>query len=178
MESDHYIYSEDSSLLGSAMDTLSYGDSFLEIGYGGGGNLKHLVHKFNLVVGTDLNRNGLKSRNEGIDFVIADRASCFRANSFDAIAFNPPYLPSAEIIDRTIDGGVDGIEVPLEFLSSALQVIKPKGKILMLISDLGAKEKFENYCKANHLKFLEFAKRRLFFETLFVYEICKESLSD
>ena len=176
MESDHYLYSEDSSLLGSAMDTLSGGDVFLEIGVGGGRNLDRLLHKFKLVVGTDLNRDAIEnSGSRSVDFVIADRATCFRAKSFDAIAFNPPYLPSEVISDRTVDGGAGGMQIPLGFLTSALEAIKPDGKILMLTSNLGATKKFEEYCSRSRLKAIKIAERNLFFETLFVYEVTKES---
>ena len=154
------------------LDTLEGGETFLEIGVGGGANLKRLQKKFSLVIGTDLNRDGGDGlRSAGADLVLADRANCFRASSFDAIAFNPPYLPSEKIVDRAVDGGSDGMQIPLEFLSSALKAIKPGGRILMLVSDLGSIHRLEEYCALRNLQAVLLVERKLFFETLFVYEI-------
>ncbi len=174
MKNEHYLYDEDSSLLGVAMDSLAGGDAFLEIGVGGGANLQRIRNKFRMIVGTDLEGSRTDELEAAdAELVLADLASCFRTESFDAIAFNPPYLPSERIVDKAVDGGSDGMQVPFEFLSSALHVLKTGGQILMLVSDLGAIGGLEEYCRAHDLKAIRLVEKKLFFETLFVYEITR-----
>ncbi|MCL5069178.1 MAG: hypothetical protein M1368_12630 [Thaumarchaeota archaeon] len=150
------------------------GEAFLEIGIGGGGNIRRVLQKFGLVVGTDLSRESIEDSNRvNAELILADRATCFRAGSFDAIVFNPPYVPSDAVVDKAVDGGPDGMQIPLSFLSSALQAIKPEGTILMLISSLGAVDKLEAFCKLANLKLTRVAEKRLFYESLIVYAITK-----
>lgn len=158
------------------MDTLRPGEAFLEIGIGGGGNIRRVLQKFRLVVGTDLSRECIEDSNRvNAELILADRATCFRASSFDAIVFNPPYVLSDTVVDIAVDGGLDGMQIPLSFLSSALEVIKPEGTILILISSLGAVDKLEAFCKLANLKLARVAEKRLFYETLIVYAITKVS---
>jgi release factor glutamine methyltransferase len=170
-----YSYDVDSALLGEAISKLEPGESFLEIGFGGGGNLLVAARKFRLVVGTDI----LPLRRVDSDLcakaeiIITDKASCFRDYVFDVVAFNPPYLPSQSIEDKSIDGGPLGIEVPLDFLSSALNVLKEKGMILVLLSSLGTIDVFLKFCISHSLVADKIAERRLFFETLFVYIVSR-----
>jgi release factor glutamine methyltransferase len=175
LSGEHYLYSQDSELLGSAISELRNGETFLEIGVGRASNLKAISKKFNLAVGTDLRiPPDLDPGKTGIELIVADRATCFRRESFDIVVFNPPYLPSEDIVDRTVDGGRGGIEVPLRFLSSALEVVKNEGKILTLLSSENSLESFVEFCKVNGLSFTVAKERRLFFETLYVFLIVKE----
>jgi len=166
-----YIYAEDSKLLGEVISYMDDSDSFLEIGAGNGGNLLKAKDKFKLAVGTDISPKVRNDFPPTLQLVIADKASCFRPSSFDFIAFNPPYLPSEEIKDRTTDGGQCGIEIPLEFLSSALEVLKPEGKIALVVSNEDSIEELEDFCRKNGLQATKIAEAGLFFESLFVYLI-------
>jgi release factor glutamine methyltransferase len=171
-----YLYSDDSELLGSVLAELPGGDTFLEIGVGGASNLLAIAGKFKLVVGTDLAiSHELALRKEDVELVVADRATCFRSNSFDVVAFNPPYVPSEGIADTTVDGGQGGIEIPLRFLSSALEVIKKDGRILVLLSSLDSLEAFEEFCKLRELTIEKAKERKLFFETLYVFVVTQKS---
>jgi release factor glutamine methyltransferase len=165
-----YVYAEDSRLLGDSILSLDDSDSFLEIGAGYGGNLLKVKDKFRIAVGTDLN---LEVRNDfpPVELVVADKASCFRSSSFDLVAFNPPYVPSEGIKDRTIDGGRNGMEIPLEFLSSALEVLKPGGRVAMVVSSENSIDELEDFCVKRGLQATRIAEARLFFESLFVYLI-------
>ncbi|HVB12834.1 MAG TPA: hypothetical protein VNE86_06850, partial [Nitrososphaerales archaeon] len=117
MNDRSYLYSDDSQLMGFALSQLVGGGSFLEIGVGNGGNQKFVKGKFDLVVGTDIVKlKEVKLENPFAELIMADRASCFRSSVFDVIAFNPPYVPSETIVDRKVDGGPNGVEVPLGFL--------------------------------------------------------------
>jgi methylase of polypeptide subunit release factors len=166
-----YIYAEDSMLLGEVISSLEDSDSFLEIGAGNGGNLLKAKVKFKVVVGTDISLQVRRGFPPKLQLVIADKASCFRTSSFDFIAFNPPYVPSEGIEDRTTDGGPTGMDIPMEFLVSALEVMKPGGKIAMLVSSEDSIEELENFCEKNDLLGTKVAKAGLFFESLFVYLI-------
>jgi release factor glutamine methyltransferase len=174
-----YRYSEDSRLLGEYLSTIEGSGSFLEIGVGGGVNLSkmEIMHKFDRIVGTDL-MNLTLLRNElprSLELIVADKASCFRSDSFDIVAFNPPYLPSESIEDLAIDGGRGGVEVPLQFLDSALSVLRVDGRIIMLLSSDDSLEDLEKFCKERDLLLMKVAETALFFEWLFVFLIIRKS---
>lgn len=175
MSVQEYTYSEDSQLLGQTISLLESGEKVLEIGVGRGGNLPLLTEKFQLVVSTDIARPNAVSRFKQnlVSFVLADRATCFRSSIFDVVVFNPPYVPNDEIVDKTVDGGPHGVEVPLQFLESALEVAKPGGKILMLLSSDDTLSLFEKFCVERNLAVEKLSERRLFFETIFVFLITK-----
>jgi release factor glutamine methyltransferase len=171
-----YLYSDDSRFFGEVLSHLEGGESFLEIGVGNGGNQMIVKDKFDLVVGTDI--RGLdetKRMNPESELVVADRATCFRRSTFDVIAFNPPYVPSETIVDRTVDGGPHGVEIPLEFLKSALEVAKSSGKILILLSSDDSMQMFQDFCEQHRLTPRKLAERKLFFEKLSVFELTFKS---
>ena len=174
-----YRYSEDSRLLGKFLSTLEGPGSFLEIGVGGGRNLVMLgqLQKFDTIVGTDLIDLSL-IRSElprTLELIVADKGSCFRRGCFDVVAFNPPYLPSDGIFDLATDGGRGGVEVPLQFLESAVSVLKKEGKIVMLLSSDDSIDDVKIYCEDHDLLFTKVAETGLFFETLFVFLITRWS---
>lgn len=171
MSGTSYVYAEDSQLMGEALSLLDGGERFLEIGVGNGGNLEIVSDKFNLVVGTDIAKIRQTRHGKTLEFIIADRATCFRESIFDVVAFNPPYVPSESIVDKTVDGGPFGMEVPLEFLKSALEVIKKSGKILILLSSEDSLELFQVFCEERGLMSRKLVERKLFFECLSVFEL-------
>lgn len=160
-----YLASDDSNLIRRVLKRYS-GECCLEIGAGNGGNLLELEKTFELAVGTELLRPERAS-----NLVLADRATCFRNSVFDLVALNPPYLPSNRIEDITIDGGRDGIEVPLSFLEEAIRVVKPTGKVVMLLSNYNPLEKFKEICAENGLKMTLIESEDLFYERLSLYSV-------
>lgn len=172
MNDQSYIYNEDSRLMGDVLATLEDGKSFLEIGTGNGGNLREVANKFDLIVGTDLaSLFDARKGNRSAELIVTDRATCFRRDSFDVVAFNPPYLPSGSIVDKSVDGGPCGIEVPLQFLESALGVIRKEGKILILVSSESDLSAFRDFCLSHSLKMRTLGEKALFFEILQVFEL-------
>jgi release factor glutamine methyltransferase len=130
MSSETYLSSEDSALLRKALGRYK-GETSLEIGAGNGGGLVKLSMRFKHAVGTDLQRpSDLSWRGGSIDFVLADAATCFREDSFNLVAFNPPYLTSVGIADRTVDGGEGGAAVASQFPRSR----RPAGPMSATIS--------------------------------------------
>ncbi len=168
MSGDAYIASEDSALLRSALRGLT-GGACLEIGAGNCGNLLELKKGFPQVVGTDIVRPGTSDwKGRGIDFVLADGASCLRPGSFDLVAFNPPYLRAEGSGDRAVEGGA-GLEVPREFLREALRAVKGTGRVVFLLNDEAEIREFEALCAEKSFGLRRTVSKRVFFEELAVY---------
>lgn len=168
-----YISSEDSALLRSVLKNYA-GESCLELGAGNGGGLVELTKRFGLVVGSDLNRPSNDSwKRAEANFVLVDAAGCFREGSFDLVAFNPPYLPSDVIEDVAVDGGADGAEVLNHFLGEAMRTVRKEGRIVMLLSGDNPIESIAQECEMHGFAMKLLSERRLFYETLAVYEVSR-----
>jgi release factor glutamine methyltransferase len=165
-----YHSAEDSELLRDVVSGYS-GRSCLELGFGSGSNLPRLCERFELVVATDITRlEHPPERPACAELVFADRARCFKDSSFDFVVFNPPYLPSESIDDVTVDGGRGGIEAPLSFLEEAVRVVRKPGRILLLLSSECDLEEFVKESARLGVGMKLVRKRRMFYETLLVYE--------
>jgi release factor glutamine methyltransferase len=87
---------------------------------------------------------------------------------FDIIVFNPPYLPSSTIGDRTTDGGKHGTEVVSRFLDELTEHLVGNGRGMLVVSSLNDPE----HLMMRHpgLSFRTVRERFFFFERLFVLE--------
>jgi methylase of polypeptide subunit release factors len=179
MNEGTYIFSDDSALLGDFLSNIATSGFFLEIGVGGGGIISSLAKDkhFEMLVGTDIAELfHVRSRiPRTIDLIRADRASCFKSESFDFIATNPPYVPSEGISDIPTDGGRGGMQVPLGFLDSALEVIKKEGTIVVVLSSQDSLGELDVYCSRKNLNCKKVAERSLFFEKLYLFEISRKN---
>jgi release factor glutamine methyltransferase len=172
MRQTPYISSEDSTLLRKALSQYE-GQVALEIGAGNAGGLEPLSRHFDYVIGTDLVRPDMHDwPRSGSDFVLADRASCFRENSFDLVAFNPPYIPSKFIEDIAVDAGINS-EVPLGFFREALRVIRDNGRIVMVLEGERSEKRIREEGKKKGFVLRLVSAERNFFETLAIYESFK-----
>ncbi|HEV2226224.1 MAG TPA: hypothetical protein VGR56_05390 [Nitrososphaerales archaeon] len=163
-----YIASEDSALLRRVLSEYS-GRMCLEIGAGNAGTLIALSAKFTDVIGTDIVRPAMMDWKEsGVDFVLADGATCLRSSTFDLVAFNPPYAAAAIGADPAVEGGLE-LEVPLKFLKEALRVVRPEGRVVMLLNDEAELAKFEEACAGSGFRLRQVASLRVFFEELSVF---------
>jgi release factor glutamine methyltransferase len=88
---------------------------------------------------------------------------------FDLVVFNPPYVPSGHIEDRTTDGGRKGAGVIHKFLGELPQHLTQKGYAMLLVSSLNEPHSFE--VKHPKLSFKTLRQRSLFFERLYVVEV-------
>lgn len=90
-------------------------------------------------------------------------------NKFDIIIFNPPYLPidKKEPKDSRLatTGGKHGSEIINRFLKQAKDFLANKGKIILLTSSLTKNINWDGYKKEL------LAKKKLFFEELYVWEV-------
>ena len=167
MSGSPYLASDDSVLLRRALTRRS-GGRFLEIGAGNGGNLVEASKRFRSAVGTDIVRPSMTDwKVAGADFVLADGASCVRGETFDVVAFNPPYLPE-EVEDPAVDGGRE-LEVPRRMLEDALRAVRREGEVLFVLNDGADLAGFESSCSGAGFALRTADTEKLFFERLTVY---------
>jgi release factor glutamine methyltransferase len=175
---DVYEPAEDSFLL---YDTINKEvkkkvGSALDMGTGSGFLAKLLLKKADKVVACDIDPEALKHARKdakGAEFVLTD---LFRnvKGKHDLIVFNPPYLPKDQWRfgkDVQTIGGKQGYETVVRFVKQLKKYLNPGGKCLLLISSLTTPRKVEEHISESGLSFRIVNKRKLFFETLFVYRI-------
>jgi release factor glutamine methyltransferase len=171
-----YVPSEDSFLLAQCVRAYR-GKNALEIGVGSGIILEALSDHFDLVAGTDIDHEALRScKGKPKSFLVCcDAASAFAPKPiFELIVSNPPYLPDDEkIMDRTVHGGPAGIEATVRFLGSALPLLAEGGRILVVISSLADSTAFESMIEKEKLRTKVLKELRLFYETLSVVEVSR-----
>lgn len=170
--SDTYAPSDDTFFFADCLANES-GDSALEIGTGSGYLAKILQEKFALVVGTDIDHSALRSQ----DYKIQNSVCCKGADSmtkeFDLVVCNLPYLPSDSVQDIAVDGGPEGMVVPLEIISSAAPRVKQGGKLLFLTSSLANYPALIERTKSLGFSASILAKKQLFFEELIIVQAKK-----
>ena len=145
------------------------GSSALDIGTGSGYLAKILSQNFSLVVATDIDYDSLRSYHGSQNSICCNGADALY-HEFDLVVCNMPYLPSQEISDKTIDGGKEGVKVPLNIIESAKNCIKKGGKILFLTSSLA--NYYTLIAKTMQLGFdcSIVARKKLFFEELILVQ--------
>jgi release factor glutamine methyltransferase len=144
-DGDVYGPAEDSRLLlEAALERVGGGDLALEVGVGSGFVAERVADGTGArVIGSDLNPAACRAaRQRGVETVRTDLVAAFRDDAFDAVLFNPPYLPTPPEIERedwmerALSGGPDGRRVVDPFLDSVGRVLAPDGRVLLLVSSL------------------------------------------
>ncbi|MDB2238138.1 class I SAM-dependent methyltransferase [Halorubrum ezzemoulense] len=138
-----YQPAEDSGLLAEAAVAEARG-RVLEVGTGSGWVAARVASERDLdVVGSDLNPHAARqARDRGVGAVVADLLSPFRADAFDTVCFNPPYLPTdpenewSDWMEHALSGGESGRELIEPFLADVGRVLAPGGVVLLLVSSL------------------------------------------
>jgi release factor glutamine methyltransferase len=111
----------------------------MEIGTGSGYLCELLRKQFKTVVATDIDPTAIghaKERVKDVAFVCCDSSSAITHTKFDLIVINPPYLPSNEIKDATVDGGKDGIAISFKMARDSIRLLHRDGKIMMVASSV------------------------------------------
>lgn len=108
-------------------------------------------------------RTAARRLNLTIEAVRSDIFSSVTA-TFDIVLFNPPYLPSDEIKDPTVDGGNKGRHLVDRFLAQLSTHLKEDGSALLLVSSLNDPRTIID--SHRELSFSVAASRSLFFEEL------------
>lgn len=166
--SETYAPAEDTFFLAEHIEN-EKGYAALEIGTGSGYLAKILEKNFDFVVATDIDFNSLANQDTNSNRICCDAAGALGAR-FDLVVCNLPYLPSDGVVDRTTDGGHEGLEVPLKIIESASSYVKPGGKMLFLTSSLANYQKMMEKIQSLEFSVNVVAKKKLFFEELIILE--------
>jgi len=149
------------------------GDFALDIGSGSGYLTKLLSENFSLVVGTDINYKVLKHQTYKTKNLICCNGSDALKIKFDLIVCNLPYLATDKILDIATDGGIEGLEIPLKIIKSAIPCLNTSGKFLFVTSSLSNYQALIDATKKEGLRAKVIAKKKLFFEELIIIEAKK-----
>jgi HemK-related putative methylase len=174
---------EDSHLLEKHVRTHAFG-RVLDVGTGSGIQALAAIKNKDVgeVIAVDIDEDVINKLKEKIKFlrkITAIQSNLFEniKDKFNTIIFNPPYLPQDKgIEDATLYGGKHGYEISQKFFNKVSKFLASDGKIFFLFSSLTNKEKIEEIITNNLLQFQEIDKKKLHFETLYVYEITKTEL--
>jgi release factor glutamine methyltransferase len=139
-----YQPAEDSHLLAmAARDEATATDRALDVGTGSGYVAAAVAETGATVHGIDPNPHACRqARENGIDVVRGTFTEPFRAEAFDLVTFNPPYLPTTpgeavgDWMEMALAGGESGRAVIEPFLADVGRVLAPEGRVLMLVSSL------------------------------------------
>ena len=149
----------------------------LEIGVGSGLVTLTLAKLNDYVVGIEIDSSTIKEvlnsvRENGyggkVDLLICDGASAFRSGIFDAVLFNPPYLPTDIGVDKTVDGGEDGIQVSERWFQDAARVVKDTGQIIFVTSSLSDYQRLLSKVESMGFHSHVVKNQHFFFEDLMV----------
>ena len=170
-----YQPAEDSQLLESIIPNYVQNKSVLDLGSGSGILAKSALNNNALsVTAADINPEAKLQLPKEIKFIESDLFSNI-SKKYDLIIFNPPYLPEDErepISSRTATtAGKRGDEIILEFIKHAPIYLNQDGKILLLLSSQTPLDKINKLLKKLTFSKKVIAKKKLFMEELYVFEI-------
>lgn len=171
-----YAPSEDSYLMLDAIAKLAIkGKRVLDLGTGSGILGLFCAIRGAQVTVTDVEVEALQQVRKAADALGLNvelvQSNLFRNvhGKFDLILFNPPYLPSSSIDDRTVDGGREGSILARRFLAELGSYLRPEGSAILLLSSLNKPESLiEEYPE---FQFSIIGHRSLFFEELQVLHV-------
>ncbi len=186
LETDVYQPAEDSELLArAACERLAGGDLVLEVGTGSGYVADRISRTLRTrVVASDLNPHACRGARErgaeaGLEVVRADLVSPFVEDAFDAVVFNPPYLPTDpenewdDWMERALSGGETGREVIDAFLADVPRVLAPDGVVLLLVSSLTGVDQVVSRAGEAGFSAVAVADESFPYETLTVLELLR-----
>ncbi len=174
-----YEAAEDSLLLKKFIKKYAKG-RVLDMGTGSG-VLALEAMKYSKVEACDINKKAVKLvKSKGVKAYFSDLFSNVKCK-FDLIMFNPPYLPLevdycgikfkgkdlGYINDKALVGGKKGYETLEKFFKDVRKFLKPKGKVLIVVSSLTPR--VEEILNEANFKFKILGRKRIFFEELKVY---------
>lgn len=166
-----YVPSDDSLLMIDALTHLPLsGRSVLDIGTGSGILGLYCAMHGAKVTASDIDGaalNQVERAAAALGVKIELRHSDVFSNiaeRFDLILFNPPYLPSIGVKDRSVDGGRGGTMLADRFLKELPTHLHRRGEALLLLSSLNDPAAVK--LRYGKLVFSTVARKSLFFEEL------------
>jgi len=179
-----YPPAEDSFMLADAVQGLS--GNILEVGCGCGIVSLSCAKSAEEVVGVDINpdavecskQNAIRNNITNAKFTQSNLFSNINGK-FDAILFNPPYLPTDKRermkgdINHAFDGGEDGRKVLDLFLEEFDPYLKPGGTLLLVQSSLNNYEKTASILENKGFSVKVINEKSFFFEKLFIIQATK-----
>ncbi len=175
-----YEPAEDSRLLAeTVVDHLETAETLLDVGTGTGYVGARIQETTDArIVGIDLNPHACeRAHARNIDVVRGDLVSPFEPDSFDAVVFNPPYLPTApgpehaDWLAVALSGGESGRTVIERFLGSLDRVLAPGGVAFLLVSTHTGLEEVAAYAGQHGFRAVTLAEMSLPGETLTVLKL-------
>ena len=186
-DDDQQVYqpAEDSDLLAAVpCEQVGSGDRVLEVGAGSGYVSVRIARETDArVVAADLNPHACRQTRErareagvAVEVVRANLADPFRA-AFDAVLFNPPYIPGEPVYDDwmgvALSGGESGRAVIDPFLDTVAEALAPGGAVYLLVSSLTGVEAVAERAAANGFHAVALADASFPFETLTVLKLVR-----
>jgi len=181
-----YEPAEDSFMLANAAESLK--GSVLEVGCGSGiASLACAKSGMASVWGVDINpgavrcarENAERNRISNVRFMVSDLFAAIPEQRFDAILFNPPYLPTtknerlAGPLNDAFDGGGDGRKVMDRFLEQFDSFLRPGGTLFLVQSSLNNEQKTRERLEAMGYVVSVVASESFFFERLSLIKASK-----
>jgi release factor glutamine methyltransferase len=145
METEVYEPAEDSHLLAATVaGRIGPEDLVLDCGTGSGYVGAHVAAASGArVLASDVNPHACRrASEEGLEAIRSDLLAPFSEGTFDAVLFNPPYLPTVrenewdDWMERALSGGESGREVIEPLLADVGRVLAPAGRAFLLVSSL------------------------------------------
>jgi release factor glutamine methyltransferase len=184
IETTVYQPAEDSALLADAIHEQGRG-RLLEVGTGSGWVATTTaadVDAVTEIVASDLNPHACHAAAQRaassddtttpVSVIQGDLLTPFDANSFETVAFNPPYLPTDpdvewdDWMEHALSGGPSGREVIEPFIDSLNRVLAPDGIGLVLVSSLAGYEEVIRYIETAGFEHSVVIEESYPFETL------------
>lgn len=182
---DVYPPSDDTFMLLDNLN-LSGGEYVLDIGTGTGILAIKCALRGCYVVGIDVSRKAICNAKFNAKINNVDYSTCFLCCDattalrdkcdFDVIMMNPSYLPSTghPCIDEPLwDGGPNGTSLISRVIDDLDRLLNKNGKLYFVISSLSDFAKIISKLKVASLNPIILAKKRLWFEELFLIEVKK-----
>ena len=194
LETPENVYEprEDSFLLADSVKRFARG-KVLDVGTGSGIQAIAAARKKEVekVVAADINPDAIEcavanaEKNNVLGKILFLESDLFHGlnptwkKEFDAICFNPPYLPTgpgehvAGAYDDALDGGKSGRETTDRFLAGFEEWLAPGGVLLLLQTSLSDKGETEKILRRKNYRVERVGENSFFFEKIFVLKAGK-----
>lgn len=163
---------------------LNGGEFVLDVGTGTGILAIRCALKGCYVVGIDVKRAAVKNAQYNAkvnsvekltSFLCSDAISALRDMcEFDVIVMNPPYLPSTGVTsmdDPSWNGGPNGTSLVFKVIKEVHRILGKRGKMYFVISSLSNYSDVISLLRIMELQPTILARKKLWFEELFLVEV-------